>query len=168
MKRKLSIILMLVLCAALVLALSVVALADDEVAIGGKFDIYSTCYPYGEEAVITAVPFPSAYFRAWNDGSTENPRTIVVTHNVTLQALFGSDLGIDDVSLDENDFRVTVIERSIHIICPADKAVAVFDLYGRQVAYSSPAAGERILPVFSAGVYLVRPEGGTAKKVVVL
>ena len=50
MKRKLSIILMLVLCAALVLALSVVALADDEVAIGGKFDIYSTCYPYGEEA----------------------------------------------------------------------------------------------------------------------
>ena len=125
-------------------------------------------YAYGEEAVLTAVPFPTAHFRAWSDGSIDNPRTIVVTRNIILQALFGSELGIGDADIDESDFVVTAEGRTIRIIGASDKAVTIFDLYGRQVSHVAPSAGERIVSVLSAGVYLVRPDGAAAKKIVVL
>ncbi len=125
-------------------------------------------YAYGDEAILTAVPFPGAHFRSWSDGNTDNPRTIAVTRNYILQALFGDDLGIDDVDTAETVFSVTAQGLNIHILGAADKSVAIFDLYGRQVAYLTPATGERVVPVLSAGVYLVRPDGCTAKKVVVL
>ena len=125
-------------------------------------------YAYGEEAILTAVPFPSAHFRAWSDGSIENPRTIVVTRNIVMQALFGSELGINDATVDETDFVVTIQGRTIHIIGASDKAVTVYDLYGRKVSSVLPAVGDRVVSVLSAGVYLVCPDGATAKKVVVL
>ena len=56
MKKKLSLALALVLCIALVFALSAVAMADDEEAvIGGNFDIYSKCYGYGEEVYAVVI-----------------------------------------------------------------------------------------------------------------
>ena len=125
-------------------------------------------YAYGEEAILTAVPFPSAHFNAWSDGVTDNPRTVVVTRNITLQALFGDDLGINDLDADENSFVVTAVGHDIHIVGAADRAVTVFDLYGRQVSYIPSSTTERVVPALSAGVYLVRPDGCKAKKVVVL
>ena len=125
-------------------------------------------YIYGEEAVLTAVPFPGAHFRSWSDGIVDNPRTITVTRNYILQALFGDDLGIDDADTDEPTFTVTAEGRNIHILGADNKAVTLFDLYGRKVSYAAPAMGERIMSVLSAGVYLVRPEGCNPKKVVVL
>ena len=125
-------------------------------------------YAYGEEALLTAVPFPGAHFRMWSDGIVDNPRTIAITRNYILQALFGDDLGIDDVDTDEMTFMVTSEGHNIHIIGAADKAVTIFDLYGRQIAHVVPTATERVVAVLSAGVYLVRPDGCKAKKVVVL
>ena len=125
-------------------------------------------YAYGEEAILTAVPFPTAHFNAWSDGVTDNPRTVVVTRNITLQALFGDDLGIADLESDEASFVVTAIGHNIHIVGSADRAVTVFDLYGRQVSYLPPSTTERVVPVLSAGIYLVRPDGCKAKKIVVL
>lgn len=125
-------------------------------------------YAYGEEAVLTAVPFPSAHFNGWSDGNNDNPRTIVVTRNITLQALFGDNLGITDVEADEDSFVVTAVGHDIHILGAADRTVTVFDLYGRQVSCLQPSATERVLPALSAGVYLVRPDGCKAKKIVVL
>ena len=125
-------------------------------------------YAYGEEAVITAVPFPGAHFRSWSDGVIDNPRTIAVTRNYILQALFGDDLGIDDADAGETTFMVTSEGRNIHIIGADNKSVTLFDLYGRRVITLSPAADERVVSVPSAGVYLVRPDGCAAKKIVVL
>lgn len=125
-------------------------------------------YAYGEQAVITAVPFPGAHFRAWSDGIADNPRTLIVTRNYTLQALFGDDLGIDDVDTDDIVFMVTFEGRNIHIIGAGDRSVTIFDLYGRQVAYTSNAGGNYIVTMPAAGVYLVSPEGCKPKKVVVL
>ncbi len=125
-------------------------------------------YAYGEEVVITAVPFPGAHFRSWNDGVADNPRTITVTRNYVLQALFGDDLGIDDADSDRTTITVTVESRNIHIVGAADKSVTIFDLYGRCISTLSPAAGDRVVSVPTAGVYLLRPDGCTARKVVVL
>ena len=85
-----------------------------------------------------------------------------------MQALFGSELGIDDATVDGTDFVVTTQGRTIHIIGASDRAVTVYDLYGRKVSSVLPAVGDRVVSVLSAGVYLVCPDGATAKKVVVL
>ena len=45
-------------------------------------------YPEGTVVEINATPAPQAYFKAWDDGNTDNPRNIVVTQDLTYTALF--------------------------------------------------------------------------------
>ena len=103
--------------------------------------------------------FPSAHFRSWSDGSNENPRTIVVTRNITLQALFGDELGIGDRETEEHSFEVSAQDLNIHVIGASGKAVTIYDLYGRQVAFTPHADSDYVVTMPAAGVYLVRPEG---------
>ncbi len=48
----------------------------------------SGTYNYNTAVTITAVPAPGYKFIQWSDGNTDNPRTISVTDNITLQAGF--------------------------------------------------------------------------------
>lgn len=43
---------------------------------------------YGTPVTLWARPYPNYNFVRWDDGSTENPRTITVTANVTMVAIF--------------------------------------------------------------------------------
>jgi hypothetical protein len=52
---------------------------------GGLYDENAT-------ATLTATPNPGYLFSHWSDGSTENPRTITVTGDMTLTAYFVEDL----------------------------------------------------------------------------
>ena len=52
-----------------------------EVSGGGEF-------PEGTIIEISATPGPQAFFKAWDDGNTDNPRSIVVTQDMTITALF--------------------------------------------------------------------------------
>ena len=52
-----------------------------EVSGGGE-------YPEGTTIEISATPGPQAYFKAWDDGNTDNPRSIVVTQDMTFTAIF--------------------------------------------------------------------------------
>ena len=45
-------------------------------------------YPYGDTIVMIATPITGYEFISWNDGNTENPRTLVVTENQTYTAQF--------------------------------------------------------------------------------
>ncbi len=56
---------------------------------------------YNEGAVVTisAVANNGYHFVRWNDGSTQNPRTVTVTANATYVATFEANVGIDDASL---------------------------------------------------------------------
>lgn len=45
-------------------------------------------YPYGDTIELVATPITGYAFISWNDGNTENPRTIVVTENQTYTAQF--------------------------------------------------------------------------------
>ncbi len=47
-------------------------------------------YLYGDQITLTATPADGYIFSHWNDGSTENPRTITVMGNLTLWANFAS------------------------------------------------------------------------------
>jgi predicted peptidase len=127
MKKKLSMILMLVLCVALVFALSAVAMADDEVvAIGGNFDIYSRCYGYGEEVysvVIDAekniesatvapedfqVTFVSRNFCGNLQTTTRQVKDVTVVNNRITLNLVMTGNGTND-AIDMENFSVTLV-----------------------------------------------------------
>jgi len=48
----------------------------------------SGTYPEGATIEISATPTPQAFFRGWDDGNTDNPRSIVVTQDTTYTAIF--------------------------------------------------------------------------------
>ena len=48
----------------------------------------SGTYNYNSPALITATPFYGYHFVQWNDGSTDNPRSIVVTEDIGFTAIF--------------------------------------------------------------------------------
>ena len=62
-------------------------------------------YTYGSTATLTAVPNACFSFVAWNDGNTENPRTITVSDNVSLTASF-------EAIVYENILNVSICEGS--------------------------------------------------------
>ncbi len=49
-------------------------------------------YMPGEEVTITATPNSGAYFVEWNDGNTDNPRTVTVNEDITYTATFAEVL----------------------------------------------------------------------------
>ena len=49
----------------------------------------SGTYPAGSAVEISAFPTPYSYFQKWNDGNTENPRTVIVNSNMEFIAEFG-------------------------------------------------------------------------------
>ena len=48
-------------------------------------------YPYGTQVELTAVPNYGYHFTQWSDGNTDNPRTVVLTQNMTFIAEFAVD-----------------------------------------------------------------------------
>ena len=48
-------------------------------------------YDYGTEIQISVMPYEHYHFVQWNDGNTDNPRTIVATENATYTATFAID-----------------------------------------------------------------------------
>lgn len=49
----------------------------------------SGTYPAGSAVEISAFPTPYSYFQKWNDGNTDNPRTVIVNSNMEFIAEFG-------------------------------------------------------------------------------
>ena len=64
----------------------------------------SGLYPAGSTVEISAYPSPYAIFIRWDDGNTQNPRTVVVNSNLEFVAEFGSmqQYTITVTSADEN------------------------------------------------------------------
>ena len=48
-------------------------------------------YMPGEEVTITATPNSGAYFVEWNDGNTDNPRTVTINGDITYTATFAGN-----------------------------------------------------------------------------
>lgn len=48
-------------------------------------------YNYGEQITISAIPNNGIHFVGWNDGNTDNPRTITVTGDATYTATMATD-----------------------------------------------------------------------------
>ena len=70
---------------------------------------FSQDFPTGTELEIHAQPNECNHFVRWSDGNTNNPRTIVITSDITLKAEFATDTFVIKVeSADESQGTVTI------------------------------------------------------------
>ncbi len=92
-------------------------------------------YLFGSEVTITATPKQGYRFVSWNDGNTENPRTIVVEAEATYIATFEEEIGIETASeLDELRLYPNPTSGTITFNSTGIRKVEVMDAMGRMVA----------------------------------
>ncbi|MCR4828885.1 MAG: choice-of-anchor J domain-containing protein [Bacteroidales bacterium] len=124
-------------------------------------------YNCGSTATLTANAGAGSCFVRWSDGNTDNPRTLTVTNNITLQALFEMIVGIDAV---ENTTAVMLQPNPavnyVDVVLSGlngEALVQVIDLNGRiALERSVTVNGESTLRIdtqaagLARGSYLVR------------
>ncbi|MCR4811960.1 MAG: leucine-rich repeat protein, partial [Bacteroidales bacterium] len=136
---------------------------------GGLFDA-------GTVITITAESFAGYQFVQWQDGNAEDFRTITVTADATYTAYFRTATeGIDDVDTAENIKVYTrgnsiVIETETETIKHSgNQAIVVYDVMGRVIRTEAIKHSDNqiVIPVTSAGVYMVKIGDGKPHKVLV-
>ena len=120
----------------------------------------SGTYDYGTEVTIEAIANVGYLFVQWSDGNTENPRTIVVTEDVELQAEFKED-GKTFVDNVDGSSVMIYVQDGVLYVEGAETDYYVLDAAGRLI-YTGRVA-ELSLP---RGVYVVNV-GGEVEKVVI-
>ncbi len=123
----------------------------------------------GGEVTIRATANPGYQFDHWNDGNTENPRTVTVTSDVTYTAYFVSTQGIGDANAVSS---LTIYPNPttglLQICAERVDRVEVLDLVGRRVAVFENTA-TLDLSNLAQGTYTLRvtmPDGVAIRKVV--
>ena len=119
-------------------------------------------FKYGESAKISAVPFDGYSFVAWSDSVKEAERTIVMTSDVALSAIF-QKIDLTNVTLCNNDY-VTISVEPLTILFNGitTEYVEVYNALS-QLLYEGTA--ERV-PVPAAGVYIVKVDDEVVKVLV--
>ena len=117
----------------------------------------SGSYPYLDTIEIKAIPNPGYHFDHWNDGNTDNPRTLVVDRDYRFMAFFaeGDPTGIRDAV--SSDIRIHVADGRIVVEGADGKEVKVFAVDGKQVP------NVNLIP----GAYMVKVGNLPIRKVVV-
>ena len=118
----------------------------------------------GESTTLTATPFEGFRFVQWNDGNSDNPRTVTVTSNIEYIAYFADVTGIDDV--DGDAVKVYSHLGNILVEGVAGRDVRLFDITGRLLTHVDRAPGNLAFDIRHAGVYVVTV-GQTAYRIVV-
>lgn len=134
-------------------------------AEGSGVGIGNGLLPAGTVAEIGALPVEGNRFLQWNDGNTENPRSVTLMGNMTFTAQFET-LGIDAV--DEGlPWQIEVEGLDIVVTGVRGSQLRLFSVDGRQL-YAGLAHGETMrFRCTSAGVYLLSVDGGAARKIIV-
>ena len=118
---------------------------------------------YGGTLTIRAIPNEGYQFLNWQDGNTENPRTVTVTENITYTAYFESTQGIEDI--DATEIKIYTTGGRIVVQGAEGVEARVYDLTGREVVRPNQNGETPVLP---SGVYLVKVGTLPARKVVVM
>lgn len=152
-----------------------VAVASSDTAIGRAWLAYAgevlntAQLPYGTvlnlhaEARTDVEGYQCSFLR-WSDGNTQADRTLTLTQDIQLTALFEAQ-PIEGIQTATDPYRVVVRDGGVEIIGAAGAEVALYDAIGR--CHWRSVVGERqFIPVSHAGVYLLRINGQAHKVVV--
>lgn len=122
----------------------------------------SGTYTANEQIIITATPFANYQFLQWNDGVTDNPRTIIVTQDSTFVAQFISAVALEDVT--NNSTLVYAHIGKIIIEHATDKTISIYTSIGQHICdLTNTKNAEIIVP---QGIYIVKTGNQTHKVIV--
>ena len=117
-------------------------------------------YPQGGTATLVAVPFGQNYFVRWNDGNTDNPRTITVTGDMTFTAEF-APVGSAVETLENGERGIYATGRTLHVE-NGGESYRVYTAAGRLVYTGNDSS----VTLSAPGMYIVRT-GDRSQKVAV-
>ncbi|MCQ2052266.1 MAG: leucine-rich repeat protein, partial [Bacteroidaceae bacterium] len=138
-----------------------VALTSNDEAYGSVAG--SGLYVENETIALSATPAVGCQFVKWSDGNTDNPRTITLTENVTLEAIFEK---ADAISSNAVSNMKIYAHHNVIVVENAEAEISVYDVTGRCIA-KRLADGNRIeIAMQREGIYIVRT-GGYSQRVVV-
>ena len=90
-------------------------------------------YAFGAQVTITATPNQGYRFVCWNDGNTDNPRTITVTEEATYIATFEEGVGIESIDiLDNLRFYPNPTKGILNFSMDVEK-IEVMDMMGKMI-----------------------------------
>ena len=78
-----------------------------------NIDQPNTCS--NDEAVISATSKKGYIFKEWGDGNTENPRSVMVTSNLTFIAYFEEVTAVDNIQLESQEAEKILINNHVYI-----------------------------------------------------
>ena len=117
-------------------------------------------YPQGSTATLVAVPFGQNYFVRWNDGNTDNPRTITVTGDMTFTADF-APAGSAVETLENGERGIYATGRTLHVE-NGGESYRVYTAAGRLVYTGNDSS----VTLSAPGMYIVHT-GDRSQKVAV-
>ena len=114
-------------------------------------------YPQGSTATLVAVPFGQNYFVRWNDGNTDNPRTITVTGDMTFTAEF-APAGSAVETLENGERGIYATGRTLHVE-NGGESYRVYTAAGRLVYTGNDSS----VTLSAPGMYIVRTSDRSQK-----
>ncbi len=117
-------------------------------------------YYRGDTATLTATPHENYLFAQWNDGDTTNPRSLIVTGDTSLMAIFQQAVSIDVAHLVDCKVYPNPTDGKV-IVVTSDHLVAAYltDMLGRRedLKFTAAGNGDYFLDVTSCSpaVYLL-------------
>ena len=114
-------------------------------------------YAAGTTVTVQAIPYDGYKFDHWNDGVTENPRTVTVNDNMTLVAFFAKT-GVNEYGERVLSVYPNPAKESIRIEgLEANAEVRIYNALGMLVRTVTVTGDEEIgLEGLSSGLYLIR------------
>ena len=127
----------------------------------------------GNTAVLTATANEGYSFVIWNDGNSENPRTVTITSDTTFMAIFSPAVSLQEVNAREFALYPNPAKRFVTLEFDAlqeNTLLQIFDMNGREVRTFGLKAGQECLRIeigkLPEGVYTIML-GNAAKKLIV-
>ena len=124
-------------------------------------------YVAGSTATLAAIPNDSYYFVKWGDDNTDNPREVLVDHDIILAAFFNG------TSVDENDGQtISLYPNPVNDKLRIDgldgqNEVSIYNAYGTCVKTLTIDGSDEIsVGDLAAGLYLMRVNGRQTVKFV--
>ena len=114
---------------------------------------------------IAAIPVSGYRFTQWSDGSSENPRHIVVDTDISLTAGFEAD-NTSVTTVEADGITITADGLDISVQGAFGQQLRIFDAIGRLLATHHSTADTHTFRMPAAGVYLIQTGNRPAHRIV--
>jgi hypothetical protein len=124
------------------------------------FIIGAGSYVAGSTATLAAIPANGFSFKRWSDDTTDNPKEVLVDHDIELTAFF-EPTGVDENGLPLVDLYPNPANDKIHIEgLEGENRVQIYNAYGMLVKTVSINGDDEIdISELTSGYYILRIDG---------